>query len=154
MPTLPWTTPNPPRAETGSALVMASRLEVRSLKDVPKFFLRSLAAWKQVRGAQGALGASLIANPLQRTFWTLSAWENRELLYAYAKTEPHKSIMTGLRPTMRRSDFTFWEVPVGELPITWADAKERLARHRAEQDARNERDERDSGQADTGRAAS
>ncbi|WP_050776720.1 DUF3291 domain-containing protein [Streptomyces sp. SPB074] len=151
MPTLPWTTPNPPSAGVNSALVMASRLEVRSLKDVPKFFLRSLAAWKQVRGAHGALGASLIANPLQRTFWTLSAWESREQLYAYAKTEPHKSIMTGLRPTMRRSDFTFWEVPVGELPIPWANAKEHLARHRAEQDAR---DERDTGPAGTGRAAS
>ncbi|WP_055494963.1 DUF3291 domain-containing protein [Streptomyces sp. TP-A0356] len=131
MPTLPWTTPNAPRPGLTTALVMASRLEVRSLKDVPRFFLRSLVAWKQVRGAQGALGASLIADPLRRTFWTLSAWESREQLYAYAKTEPHNSIMKGLRPTMRHSVFTFWEVPVGELPITWSDAKRRLAEQQA-----------------------
>ncbi|MFD8393984.1 DUF3291 domain-containing protein [Streptomyces sp. NPDC059680] len=127
MPTLPWTIPNKPRPGVTTALVMASRLEVRSLSDVPRFFLRSLIAWKQVRGAQGALGASLIADPLSRTFWTLSAWESRDLLYTYAKTEPHNSIMKGLRSTMRQSVFTFWEVPIDELPITWADAKRRLA---------------------------
>lgn len=154
MPTLPWTTPNPPSTGLTGALVMASRLEVRSLKDVPKFFLRSLTAWKQVRGAKGALGASLIADPLRRTFWTLSAWESRELLYDYAKTEPHKSIMNGLRPTMRRSDFTFWEVPVGELPITWADAKARLAQRMAEQDAQDARAAGPTGSGEPGPSAS
>jgi hypothetical protein len=106
---------------------MASRLEVRSLTDVPLFFLKSLVAWKQVRTAPGALGASLIAQPLKRTFWTLSAWEDKQSLYAYAKAEPHHSIMTGLRSAMRESVFTFWDVPAGELPIDWADAKRRLA---------------------------
>lgn len=131
MPTLPWITPNPPQPGVTTALVMASRLEVRSLTDVPKFFLRSLAAWKQVRGARGALGASLIADPLRRTFWTLSAWESREQLYAYVQAEPHHTIMKGLRSTMHQSVFVFWEVPVAELPITWADAKRRLAEQQA-----------------------
>ena len=129
MPTLPWTTPNAPRPQT-RAVVMASRFEVRSLADVPRFFWKSLAAWRQVRTAPGAVGASLIAQPLKRTFWTLSAWESREALYTFAKTEPHYSIMTSLRSTMDNSTFTFWDVPVEELPITWADAKRRLAEQR------------------------
>ncbi|MFE0461794.1 DUF3291 domain-containing protein [Kitasatospora sp. NPDC058965] len=127
MPTLPWITPNRPDQRTGTALVMASRLEVRSLKDVPRFFRQSLVAWKQVKTAPGALGASLVAQPLKRTFWTLSAWESREQLYTYARTEPHKTVMTSLRETMRESVFTFWEVPVDELPISWTDARRRLA---------------------------
>jgi heme-degrading monooxygenase HmoA len=126
MPTLPWTAVNEP-APDATAFVMASRLEVRSLKDVPRFFLRSLAAWKQVRSAPGAYGASLIAEPLKRTFWTLSAWEDRQALYTYARTEPHKSVMTGLRSTMNRSVFTFWETPTASLPIDWSDARDRLA---------------------------
>ncbi|MFC9115631.1 MULTISPECIES: DUF3291 domain-containing protein [Streptomyces] len=125
MPTLPWVTPNPARPDT-RAFVMASRFEVRSLKDVPRFFWKSLAAWGQVRKAPGALGASLVAQPLGRTFYTLSAWESREALYTYARTEPHKSIMGGLRETMRVSTFTFWEVPVSGLPIDWKDAKRRI----------------------------
>ncbi|WP_405825519.1 DUF3291 domain-containing protein [Streptomyces sp. NBC_01390] len=126
MPTLPWTTVNEP-APDATAFVMASRLEVRSLKDVPRFFLRSLAAWKQVRSAPGAYGATLIAEPLKRTFWTLSAWEDRQALYTYARTEPHKSVMTGLRSTVSRSVFTFWETPAAGLPLDWSDARDRLA---------------------------
>lgn len=125
MPVLPWVTPNPARPGT-RAFVMASRFEVRSLKDVPRFFLKSLSAWAQVRRAPGALGASLEAKPFGRVFHTLSAWESREALYAYARTEPHKSVMTGLRETMRDSTFTFWEVPVDRLPVDWDDAKRRI----------------------------
>lgn len=131
VPTLPWIKPNPPRPDTTQALIMASRLEVRSFKDVPRFFLQSLVAWKQVRSAPGALGASLIAEPLKRTFWTLSAWEDKQALYTYAKTEPHNSIMKGLRSTMRQSVFTFWESPVADLPIRWSEAKGRLAEQQA-----------------------
>ncbi|MBT2397464.1 DUF3291 domain-containing protein [Streptomyces sp. ISL-100] len=133
MPTLPWVTPNaaPSHAQ---AFVMASRFEVRSLGDVPRFLWKSLAAWRQVRSAPGAYGASLIAQPVKRAFYTLSAWESRDALYTYARTEPHRGIMTGLRSTMSASTFTFWEVPAGQLPIGWDDAKRRLADERARTD--------------------
>lgn len=125
MPALPWVKPNPVRPGT-TAYVMASRFEVKSLADVPRFLLKSIAAWQQVRKAPGALGASLDAHPLRRTFCTLSAWENREALYTYARTEPHKGVVSAIRPVMRTSTFTFWEVPAAELPITWADARRHL----------------------------
>ncbi|MFF3830754.1 DUF3291 domain-containing protein [Streptomyces sp. NPDC002458] len=130
MPTLPWVTPQPPPSE-GTTVVMASRFEVRSLRDVPRFFIKSMAAWKQVRSAPGAFGASLVAQPGKRVFYTLSAWESREAIYAFAGTEPHRGIMTALRPTMRTSTFTFWEAPVGQLPITWDEAKRRIEEQRA-----------------------
>ncbi|AXG83047.1 DUF3291 domain-containing protein [Streptomyces paludis] len=135
MPTLPWVKPNPARPDT-SAFVMASRLEVRSKKDVPRFFLKSLSAWGQVRKAPGALGASLEAQLIGGVFYTLSAWESRDALYAYARAEPHKSIMIGLRATMRDSTFTFWEVPVEQLPIDWKDAKRHIE-EQARKDAAN-----------------
>ncbi|MER7699891.1 MULTISPECIES: DUF3291 domain-containing protein [unclassified Streptomyces] len=125
MPTLPWTTPNPARPDT-TAFVMASRLEVKSGKHTPRFFLKSLSAWGQVRKAPGALGASLEAQLLKGVFYTLSAWEDKDALYTYARTEPHKSVMTGLRSVMGASTFTFWEVPVAQLPITWEDAKRHI----------------------------
>ena len=124
MPTLPWTIPNPAAPNT-RAIIMASRFTVRS--GVLRFFLKSFAAWRQVRSAPGALGASLIAQPLKRTFFTLSAWQDRDALYTYAGTEPHRGIMSELRSTMQSSTFTFWEVAVEQLPITWDEAKRRLA---------------------------
>jgi quinol monooxygenase YgiN len=133
MPALPWTTPNP--APPGTvAQAMASRFEVRSARDVPRFFWKSLVAWRQVRSAPGCLGASLIAQPLRRTFCTLSAWQDRDALYAFARTQPHRGIMASLRPTMRRSTFTFWQLPAAQLPLAWDDAKRRLA-DQAEADA-------------------
>lgn len=136
VPTLPWTTVSTPPSDA-EAFVMASRLEVRSLTDVPRFFLKSLAAWRQARSAPGAYGVSLVAQPFKRTFWTLSAWESKQAVYAYAKAEPHRSVMTGLRSTMSRSVFTFWQVPAAELPLGWADARRRLAEqeHREAQTA-------------------
>ncbi|MCY0935112.1 DUF3291 domain-containing protein [Streptomyces sp. H34-S4] len=105
---------------------MASRFEVKSLSDVPRFFVRALAAWSQLKKSPGAVEASLIAEPFKRTFWTLSAWESREAVYAYARAEPHRGIMSELRPTMKTSVFTFWELPVAELPLDWTDAGKRL----------------------------
>jgi hypothetical protein len=125
MPTLPWKKPANPPAAT-EAFVMASRLEVRSLAVVPRFFLKSMIAWKQVNQAPGVLGASLLAQPMKKTFWTLSAWDGRPALYEYAKTNPHGDIMKSLRPVMRRSTFLTWTVPVDQLPIDWDDARKRL----------------------------
>ncbi|MET8976496.1 DUF3291 domain-containing protein [Streptomyces sp. NPDC004539] len=125
MPTLRWHTPAPP--DTG-AFLMASRFEVRTLADVPRFLLKSLAAWKQVKGAPGAYGASLIAEPFKRTFWTLSAWESKDALYAYARAEPHRSVTKETRSTMKTSVFTFWEAPP---VLDWTDARNRLAEEAA-----------------------
>ncbi|MFI6316638.1 DUF3291 domain-containing protein [Nonomuraea sp. NPDC050556] len=130
MPTLPWTTPHSPEGHE-TALIMASRFEVRSFKDVPRFFLNSLAAWRQVRKAPGAFGASLVARPFKRTFQTLSAWESREHLMAFVNTEPHRAIMKAMRPTMSDSAFVFWNVSATDLPITWAEAERRLDEQQA-----------------------
>jgi hypothetical protein len=110
---------------------MASRFEVHSLKDVPRFLLKALVAWRQVRSAPGALGASLQAQPFKRTFYTLSAWVDRKSLYEYSRTQPHRGVMEGLRSTMRESTFTFWQIPVEQLPVKWDDAKRRLAEQAA-----------------------
>lgn len=126
MPTLRWTSANPP-APDAEAFVMASRLEVRGLSDVPRFFVKTLAAWKQVKGAPGAYSASLLAEPFKGVFWTLSAWQDKDALYKYARTEPHKSVMTGLRPSMKHSAFTFWQTPAAGFALDWTDAKRRLA---------------------------
>ncbi|MFF8387233.1 DUF3291 domain-containing protein [Streptomyces kanasensis] len=126
MPTIPWTTPTTPPS-SGPAYVMASRFEVRSLTDVPRFLLRSFAAWRQVATAPGAYGASLVARPLRRTFYTLSAWQDRDALYAYARAEPHRTIMKELRSTTRDSAFTFWETTTDALPVHWDEAWRRLA---------------------------
>ncbi|MBO2449006.1 hypothetical protein J4573_18025 [Actinomadura barringtoniae] len=130
MPTLPWITPNAadPEAE---ATVMASRLEVKSLRQVPGFFFASIKLWRQARRSDGAWGLSLRAQLLKRTFWTVSAWSDKKALYAYAGAEPHKSTMKRLHKVMKDSTFVFWNAQVSELPITYEEVERRIAEEEA-----------------------
>jgi heme-degrading monooxygenase HmoA len=128
MPTVPWITVNPPTES--EVQVMASRLEVNALHQVPGFFLASLSLLRQARNSPGALGVSLKAEILRRTFWTLSAWTDKDALSAYASSEPHKSTIARKRKVMRESTFSFWMTPAANLPIDWADAQRRLAAER------------------------
>ena len=136
MPTLPWTDLRPSTPPEKRVRVMASRLEVRSLRHVPGFLAASLRLWRQARGAPGAIGVALRAEPLRRTFWTVSAWEDDGAIRAYAAAEPHRSAMRRKRAVMRGSDFVFWDAAAADLPVSWEEVERRIAEHRARNDAR------------------
>lgn len=65
MPTIPWTTPKlaANRRATSDVVVMASRFELRSLRDVPRFLLAAMRIRRQMLKSPGVLGLSLIAKP-------------------------------------------------------------------------------------------
>lgn len=123
MPTLPWISVRPADAP---AVVMASRFELRRLRDVPRFFLDAMRIHRQVRAADGVLGVSLVAHPLQREFFTLSAWRDRAAVDALVRAEPHRSAMGRYHAVMADASFRFWEVPPDALPPSWDDARRRL----------------------------
>ncbi|WAZ23473.1 DUF3291 domain-containing protein [Streptomyces cinnabarinus] len=126
MPTLPWTVPNTP--PTGAEVhVFASRFETRSRWGALKFFLRTPGVWRQVSRAPGAYGAALKAQPLKRTFWTLSAWESPQALKTFARSGTHAPTSRGLAPLMRDAKFATWTAKSDELPLDWAEAARRLS---------------------------
>jgi len=114
-------------APGSDATVMTSRFLLRSRRQVPGFLWAALAIRRQVRRSPGALGVSLIAEPLKARFWTLSAWSDRAALDDFVRHSPHAPTMRKYRPQMRDAPFLFWTVPATMLPIDWADAKARLA---------------------------
>src|SRR5580658_10249115 len=124
MPTLAWSTPKSPPSGDGPVTVMASRLELRRLSDVPSFLAAALRIRRQMLASPGALGVSLIARPLYRTFWTLSAWQDQAALSAAVGREPHRQIMKRFRPRMTGSSFVTWTAT--GLPIPWDEALRRL----------------------------
>ncbi|MDQ0405725.1 DUF3291 domain-containing protein [Streptomyces sp. NPDC000349] len=125
MPTLPWTVPNPPPQAT-EVHVFASRFETRTLWGALKFLARTPGVWRQVRGARGAYGASLKAEPFKRTFWTLSAWESPEALKDFARSGTHAPASRGLSAQMRDAKFASWPASSDELPVSWAEVRQRL----------------------------
>ena len=127
MPTLPWSTPKgAPPQDTSDLVVMASRLQLRSMRDVPAFLWAAMRIRRQMLDSPGALGVSLIAKPLKRTFWTLSAWQNQAALSATIGRQPHRDVMQRFRPKMAGSRFITWTVPMSALTPNWPEALRRL----------------------------
>jgi hypothetical protein len=125
---IPWTTTGRPGPDT-DATIMASRFELTTAWRSPAFLARSLRVWRQARRSPGALGVSLRAQPLKATFWTLSAWTDRDALSSFARAEPHRTVMRKTRPGMKESVFRFWTTPASRLDPAqlWADAQARIA---------------------------
>ncbi len=130
MPAVPWIQPQAPAFEA-EVTVMASRFEVRSLRQVPGFLRASMVLWRQARRSEGVRGLALRAEPFRRTFWTVSAWRDRDAIDAYAASDPHRSVMRSRRGVMKESVFVFWTAPASELPITWEEVERRVAERRA-----------------------
>lgn len=126
MPTLPWTTPNTPPPAT-EVHVFASRFETRTLAGALRFLLRTPRVWRQVGRAPGAYGASLKAQPLRRTFWTLSAWESPDALKAFAHAGPHGPTARGLAADMKDVQYAVWKTTGDDLPVGWEEAVRRLS---------------------------
>jgi hypothetical protein len=125
MPTLPWRTKLPviPHQEY---LVMASRLPLRSHRTIPRFLGLTASVARQLEGTSGLVGYSLLAQPIRKTFWTLSAWTDRDALDAFVRTMPHLAVMGKLRTHMGPTRFTTWTAPGSALPIPWDGAIQRL----------------------------
>jgi len=125
VPATPWRSFG--TAEDNEAyLVLASRLPLRSYLTVPRFLVLSARIARQLEGTSGLVGYSLLAQPLHKTFWTLSVWRGQAALEAFVETMPHQGVMRKLRPRMRPTTFTSWAVTGAALPISWDEAIERL----------------------------
>ena len=125
MPPLPWTTAPGADPSHEEVVVMASILRLDSVRRVPGFLRAAMAIRQQVLRADGAVGVAL-NTALPRTFFTLSAWRDRDALNAFVRSEPHVSSMRRYRPAMADARFVFWNTTTGELPPSWPEAQRRL----------------------------
>ncbi len=132
MPTIPWTIP-PDRKpggtdpEDGTIEVMASHFVLTSARHTVTMLRSSMAIRRALLAAPGALGVSLVARPLRREYWTLSAWTDRAALDAFVGDPHHRETMRRLGPAMARSRFVFWCPPASAGAPTWTQAHEHLA---------------------------
>ncbi|MET9446225.1 DUF3291 domain-containing protein [Streptomyces cinerochromogenes] len=101
MPTLPWTAPHTPPPGT-EVHVFASRFRTRTLWGALRFLARTPAVWRQVGRAPGAYGATLRAQPLRRTFWTLPAGYVSRRTASSQRTGRACALSPGRTPGRRR----------------------------------------------------
>jgi hypothetical protein len=126
MPTLPWTTPRRRTLPTGELTVMASRFQLQSWRDVPSFLLAALKIRRQMLGSSGIVGMSLIAKPIAKTFYTLSAWDDSDALNRAVRQQPHLDTMQRFRTRTEESLFAFWTLSSAQPRPGWDDAHHRL----------------------------
>jgi quinol monooxygenase YgiN len=126
MPPLPWTAGPAAEHADGDVLVMASLLKLNSFLRIPGFLRAAMAIRRQAIAADGCVGLALNTDMPRRTFFTLSAWRDRDALDGFVRSEPHRTIMRRYHPAMADSDFVFWDVPAGQVPPSWPQARDRL----------------------------
>jgi hypothetical protein len=138
MPTMPWTTAGQPEPDA-PVVVLRTRLELRSYRYIPGLLRAAMRVRRQVLASEGAYGVSLLAQPLRKTFWTLSAWSDQVALDQFVRTPPHTGVMARYRGRLRQASFSTWERRAGDLPRAnsnakelWGEARTRLARSTTE----------------------
>ncbi|MDY7106679.1 MAG: DUF3291 domain-containing protein [Actinomycetota bacterium] len=123
MPALPWIDGEPASADE-QYLAMASRLPLRSHLAIPGFLRDTLRIRRQLARAPGMIGYGLKADLVAKTFWTYSVWRDEDSMAAFARSEPHATIMKRLRPRMGESRFSTTTVAGDAIPRTWAEMSE------------------------------
>jgi len=126
----PWRTVGSPDPN-GDVVALLSYLPLKSYWRVLPFFLYTAQVMKQLASAEGLLGYSLLARPLRKRFWTLSAWKNAAALEAFVQDPPHVRIMAKLTPHMDKTRFVRWKIKGSQLPLQWDEALRRFENNRA-----------------------
>ena len=113
IPDLPWTADH---IGEGPGVVFVTGLHLRRFRDVPAFFRASMAIRSQTMASPGARSLILRAQPLRRTFITVSWWDDDAAVREFARTYPHRAAMKRWRPQM--AEFTNRSHPgtPGEIP--------------------------------------
>jgi hypothetical protein len=104
---------------------LLSYLPLNKYRAIPSFLKFTFQIQRQLGATPGILGYSLRAKPLSRNFWTLSAWENEQVLKDFVVKLPHANAMKAMIPHMGPTKFTKWKVLGSGLPLRWEEAMKR-----------------------------
>ena len=119
-----WSAPLEPEREY---LVLASSIPPRSRRSTWRLFRGASTVRRQLAVSDGVIGFALLARPLAKQYATLSVWRDEEALTAFASSEPHRGLMTSLRPEMEPTKFVRWTIRGADGRPSWADALQRLS---------------------------
>lgn len=131
MPALPWSDCQYRPHDGDSLHVLTSTLPLKSYRDVPRFLRWTSRIRKQLATAEGAVGYSLDAHLLRKTFYTLSAWSSADAMNTFVRSGHHADMLADMAGRLGEPQFVESTATPAELPLDWDAAKQRL------QDARS-----------------
>jgi hypothetical protein len=130
MPALPWTKGSFNPTGDRELHVLTSTLPLTRYGDVPRFLRWAMQIRKQLATTEGCAGYSLDARLLRKTFYTLSAWEDREAMDRFVRSGRHAAMLADMAGRLGQSTFVESSAPATELPLDWSAAKQRLTNAR------------------------
>jgi hypothetical protein len=105
-------------------LASVTRLRVRSVRYLPPFVWETFLSQRQAVRAPGFFGGRLLMDA-DRTFWTLTGWEDERAMKAFRGSEPHAKVMPRLVEWCDEAAYAHW-VPTGDSVPSWPEAYEHL----------------------------
>lgn len=104
------------------AFVSVTRLRVRSIWLLPKFFWRAVPSTQQAKSAPGNLGVELL-NDSNFAHWTKTLWKDEASMRAYMMSGAHRRAMQVFQELADEGVVTHYQADA--LP-TWKEAHQRL----------------------------
>ena len=104
-------------------IIVATELYVRSFWHFFEFAVLSARSMKQAKKSAGCIYATA-TNKGWRIGYTLTTWENEEVMLQFRNTGAHKEAMKKIRKLSHQYKTLRWE---SDKPANWQEAKSRLA---------------------------
>lgn len=96
-------------------VIVVTRLRLKDPAFFDDFFASAVAATQQAQNSEGNLGADVLAEAAN-TYWTRTAWRERDAMRGYVVSEPHLGIMRRLDEWCDEATFVDWEQASADLP--------------------------------------
>jgi heme-degrading monooxygenase HmoA len=105
-------------------VIAVTRLRLRDPGLLDEFFAAAVADVEQAKSSDGNLGSEVLADA-NNTYWTRTAWRDRDALRAFVGTNPHLGTMPKLDTWCDEATFVDWEQAEPDLP-GWQEGYRRL----------------------------
>ena len=96
-------------------VIVVTRLRLRDPALFDEFFGHAVAVVEQAQNSPGNLGADVLAEA-NNTYWTRTAWQERNLMNAFVGSEPHLGTMSRIADWCDEATFVDWEQASTDLP--------------------------------------
>ena len=105
-------------------VIVVTRLRLRDPAFFDDFFASAVAVVEQAKNSEGNLGADVLAEA-NNTYWTRTAWRERNLMDAFVGGQPHLRTMGRLGEWCDEATFVNWEQGGPGLP-DWPEGYDRI----------------------------
>lgn len=104
--------------------ISVTRLRLRSPLYFPIFLWKVWLTTRQLVNTPGFLGGKLLRDA-NRTFWTMTAWEEQAAMKIYRNSGAHRSVMPNIQDWCDEASVVHWQQEDSNLP-DWQEAHRRM----------------------------